>query len=564
MGAWSSAGAAHDDPLGSVARHAKRSLGFLDNPELRERAAAHLKAHSLNKKAPRVTASDLQRWCVEHMCKRGGPPSDNQNVVPSLSTCRRWLHSLGFSWTKVRKGMFKDGHGRDDVVQYRALYVAALALVARNEDVELLYDTRDMPMHDGPHSGAQGPGPSPLAGRDGALDDGAAGKVDEEELKRLQALGLLLGWDRRPKILVFHDECSVCVGDRGEFGWFLRNFVGSPKDPRGNVMMSAYVTEARSNWTEDSPFPHLKGKPLSASAAVRFHVVRARGGQREWWNGDLMKKQQAEFLQQVKTMFPGHQIVLVYDNAALHKKMPANFKPLNSWPKNDKKLKEGEPSPRDIRAYSYITKKEFEQKCCYEEDGATYLKGLEKIAKERGLEYAPGENLPVIRKDLMEEPGFLDAQTELQLAAQELGHVVLYLPKFHVELNPIEWIWAFVKNKLRKALPDTKSTKLCKAELEKVLKQVSHDLMRRCGAKSRWYAFMYQHGISDHQDLIEMARVWKRHRQVSARHVAPAPPGIEAAQDPHLWFRGRRYNAHWVDPHAPPSETHPQELDWGE
>jgi hypothetical protein len=34
-------------------------------------------------------------------------------------TARRWLHRMGFEYKNVKKGVFIDGHEREDVVEYR-------------------------------------------------------------------------------------------------------------------------------------------------------------------------------------------------------------------------------------------------------------------------------------------------------------------------------------------------------------------------------------------------------------------------------------------------------------
>jgi hypothetical protein len=38
---------------------------------------------------------------------------------PQCRTARRWLEKLRFSWRRVQKGIYVDGHERADVVQYR-------------------------------------------------------------------------------------------------------------------------------------------------------------------------------------------------------------------------------------------------------------------------------------------------------------------------------------------------------------------------------------------------------------------------------------------------------------
>ena len=39
-----------------------------------------------------------------------------QNI--SLETARKWLHQLSFEFITPQKGIFVDGHERDDVVEY--------------------------------------------------------------------------------------------------------------------------------------------------------------------------------------------------------------------------------------------------------------------------------------------------------------------------------------------------------------------------------------------------------------------------------------------------------------
>ena len=44
----------------------------------------------------------------------------------SLQTAVRWIHQLGFSLLSFKKGTYFDGHERDDVKEYRKLYLRKL------------------------------------------------------------------------------------------------------------------------------------------------------------------------------------------------------------------------------------------------------------------------------------------------------------------------------------------------------------------------------------------------------------------------------------------------------
>ena len=44
----------------------------------------------------------------------------------SVRTATRWLHALGFHPSQSHKGMYFDGHKREDIVEYRKLYLQKL------------------------------------------------------------------------------------------------------------------------------------------------------------------------------------------------------------------------------------------------------------------------------------------------------------------------------------------------------------------------------------------------------------------------------------------------------
>jgi hypothetical protein len=48
-----------------------------------------------------------------------GTTKSNGNRIRAR-TARRWLHKLGLEFSTVRKGVYVDGHERDDVVEYRS------------------------------------------------------------------------------------------------------------------------------------------------------------------------------------------------------------------------------------------------------------------------------------------------------------------------------------------------------------------------------------------------------------------------------------------------------------
>ena len=51
---------------------------------------------------------------------------DHQNAEISTATASLWLHDMGFSYKQFSKGVYFDGHERDDVVRARELYLEKL------------------------------------------------------------------------------------------------------------------------------------------------------------------------------------------------------------------------------------------------------------------------------------------------------------------------------------------------------------------------------------------------------------------------------------------------------
>ena len=104
------------------------------------------------------------------------------NIMPkkplSKRTARRWLIKLGWRHTTVRKGVYMDGHERDDVVKYRK--EVFLPLMAQ-------YESR-MTCYEGP------------------------------ELKKVEPV--LKSGEKRI-IAQFHDECCFHANDQRNTAWFV-------------------------------------------------------------------------------------------------------------------------------------------------------------------------------------------------------------------------------------------------------------------------------------------------------------------------------------------------------
>ena len=106
---------------------------------------------------------------------------------------------------------------------------------------------------------------------------------------------------------------------------------------------------------------------------------------------------------------------------------------------------------------------------------------------------------------------FNDLSTILQHEVTGRGHICLYLPKFHCELNPIERVWCHAKKyttancngsivRLRKIVPES-------------LAAISRDTIARFFAKCWDYERAYREGHSC-TTVDAMVKTYKSHRRV--------------------------------------------------
>lgn len=89
---------------------------------------------------------------------------------------------------------------------------------------------------------------------------------------------------------------------------------------------------------------------------------------------------------------------------------------------------------------------------CVDENG-TY-KGLILICKELDLissEVSSKDiSLPELREIISKHPAFEKDSTHLERLASSYGHKIVFCPKFHCELNPVEGVFCDLKRHVRK------------------------------------------------------------------------------------------------------------------
>ncbi len=82
------------------------------------KARDYVRSHATVKGEPNLTAQQFRDWIKAEF-----------NTSVCVDTARVWLHHLGFKQQNHQKGIFFDGHDRDDVSQYRKEFLESLSLL---------------------------------------------------------------------------------------------------------------------------------------------------------------------------------------------------------------------------------------------------------------------------------------------------------------------------------------------------------------------------------------------------------------------------------------------------
>ena len=107
---------------------AMRSGVLWNNEELNKLAADYVQNNSSVKGKPNMTTFDFWKWVNKTLL----PNSTLEPGFPrkvSVSTCQRWLHHLGFEVITPCRGIYYDGHEREDVVEYRKEYLRKMVKI---------------------------------------------------------------------------------------------------------------------------------------------------------------------------------------------------------------------------------------------------------------------------------------------------------------------------------------------------------------------------------------------------------------------------------------------------
>ncbi|KAJ7927374.1 hypothetical protein B0H13DRAFT_2312578 [Mycena leptocephala] len=161
-----------------------------------------------------------------------------QDIGISLATAQRWMKRMEFRWTKEPKGMYSDGHEREDVVAYRQnIFLPQWAALSRY--------TRKF-TEDGDEIGSPEADAAKTAPK-------KRKKSKQREIKALEELwdddeverAFIAGPDGRIVGIWRHEECIFYANDRRKIRWVHASEKAKPyaKGEGASMMVAAFVSE---------------------------------------------------------------------------------------------------------------------------------------------------------------------------------------------------------------------------------------------------------------------------------------------------------------------------------
>ena len=349
---------------------------------------------------------------------------------------------MGFRWSYDPKGQYVDGHERPDVIEFRnGVFLPAIEEFL---DRTTKWDTENQTQEDPP-----------------------------EGIRRV--------------VIWFHDESTFYAHDRRRRRWIHESENAKPyAKGEGHSLMVADFVSAEYGW--------MSSRDGKKTARVLFQAGKAREG---YFNNENIRAHLKAAAEILKQDYPDEDHVLIFNNAKTYVKRPDGPLSALRMPKgptpnfmvdvNDvgedgkpKYTEKGKIQKKKIRMSNGNfngKEQEFYWPADSDHSYAGQFKGMVQILEERGFQNASKlkaqckkkfsdcdspEKDCCCRRLLFNQPDFAFVESILEMEAKELGLRVIFLPKFHCELNPIEQCWGYAKRLYRLSPPSS-----TEADLEK-------------------------------------------------------------------------------------------------
>ena len=256
----------------------QRLNSLLQDEDLKKQAIAALRSMNDRDRTP----SKFAHWIKEHLLKeiqtkQGWPSEWQEKTSVSLHTARKWMTGLGFSRVEKKKGLYFDGHERDDVVKSRTIYLDRMNSLQTKME-----------------------------------------KFDDGPLKMMECItSPTLLANEVKHVLVVHDESTFAANDDRPFVWCEKGREPFKRKQRGKcIMVSAFLCECHGllKIPDNSPaLIGLNGYPFRDSTSI------IEPGGDNWWTAeDMIEQVNSKAVPIFNALHPGCVGVFQFDNSSNH------------------------------------------------------------------------------------------------------------------------------------------------------------------------------------------------------------------------------------------------------
>jgi hypothetical protein len=348
----------------------------------------------------------------------------------SLATAQRWMKQMEYRWGKEPNGQYVDGHERPDIVNYRQLVFLPFW---KNAAPNMRTWTKNI-----------------------------------EDARPVSGSGI----QEKYIVVWHHDESTFYANDRRKIRWVHKSEKAVPHAKgEGTSLMVADFVSADYGW--------LRSPDGSKEAQVLFKAGKACEGY--FTNEDILQ-QANKAMDILSECYPEDQHVLLFDNATIHLKRADDALSATKMPKNTPAVgrnwgcETNVIGPDGKAVYGpdgkYIKTKVRMQHGTFNGQPQDFyfppgharegvFKGMTVILEERGIstegklaqcpkfKCKEGATECCCRRMLYNQPDFVNVKSNLELICEARGFKVIFLPKFHCELNFLEQCWGYAKRAYR-------------------------------------------------------------------------------------------------------------------
>jgi hypothetical protein len=358
-------------------------------------------------------------------------------------------------------------------------------------------------------------------------------------------------------VIWYHDESIFYAHDRRRKSWYHKDADATPykKGDGASYMVADYFS---------ADFGWLRGRDGSAVARRSMRPGKNRDG---YFSAGDIEDQAVVACTTVNERWPEYDHLFIYDNATTHRKRSPGALSARNMPKSISGTRKGgknkNPDPNflvpvnkqnDDGSLMYdvqgnLLKENIQMTGAHFADGtaqdlyfpadaalhAGKFKGMQILLEERrqkgdlgdisAMELnnkraecksfkctEPHSTTCCMRRMLFNQPDFSAVKSCLEDACAANNCTVLFLPKFHCELNPIEMVWGYAK-RIYRLNPESSREDALERNTLAALEQVPLESMRRFAIRAHRFADAYRHGL-DGAQAAWAARKYKGHRML--------------------------------------------------